>query len=390
VFYLSVIVYVFSERRELIMTTTAGAGLAGVTAGDTAISTVGKDGVGLTYRGYHIEDLAEKACFEEVAYLMLHGALPSQSDLFDFKARLVQKRSLPAPLKAVLEQTPATAHPMDVLRTTSSFLGMLEPETDFAQQVDIAERLLAIFPSALCYWYRFAKDGTRIDTSVEADSHAAYFLTLLTGNTPNKTACELLDTSFILYAEHEFNASTFSARVTAGTLSDFYSAITSAIGTLRGPLHGGANEKAMALIERFKDVPAADKGVHEMLANKDKIMGFGHRVYRDGDPRSPIIKVWAERLSQEAGDPQLFAVAECIEKILWDEKKLFPNVDFYSAPAYHYCGIPTEFFTPLFVLSRVTGWSAHIMEQRADNRLIRPNANYIGEAPRDFVALTAR
>jgi len=370
--------------------TITGGGLAGVTAGDTAISTVGKNGVGLTYRGYHIEDLAQKATFEEVAFLMLYGALPDKQQLKDFISRLIEKRLLPSPLALVLEEMPGSAHPMDVLRTACSFLGTLEPEKDFAEQQAIAERLLAVFPSALCYWYRWHHDGVRIDTSLPIKSQAAYFLTALSGETPSEQRQHVLDVSFILYAEHEFNASTFSARVTAGTLSDFYSANTSAIGTLRGPLHGGANEEAMALIERFADADAAESGVRDMLSKKEKVMGFGHRVYRDGDPRSPIIKSWVKRLSDNAGDDHLFKIAERIETLLWDEKKLFPNVDFYSAPAYHFCGIPTEFFTPLFVLSRVTGWSAHIMEQRADNRLIRPNANYIGPQPRDFVPLEDR
>lgn len=369
---------------------TKGEGLAGVTAGDTSVSTVGKDGVGLTYRGYPIEALAEKSTFEEVAYLMLYGLLPNKNQLDSFNTRVQKKRILPEALSHVLEEIPSSAHPMDVLRTACSFLGTIEPEKDFSEQISIAERLIGLFPSALCYWYRWHQDGIRIDTDLPIQSQAAYFLTLLKDKKPDEFLEHVLDVSFILYAEHEFNASTFAARVTAGTLSDFYSAITSAIGTLRGPLHGGANEKAMALMERFKSPEEAEEKVRKMLIEKEKIMGFGHRVYRDGDPRSPIIKSWAKRLAENSGDEHLYPVAEKIETLLWDEKKLFPNVDFYSAPVYHFCQIPTPFFTPLFVLSRITGWSAHVIEQRADNRLIRPDANYIGPKERAYVALEDR
>jgi len=364
-------------------------GLAGVVAGQSAISTVGK-GVGLNYRGYSINDLAEKATFEETAYLLIEGELPSKTDLAAFSDELVKLRDLPAALKLVLENIPGNAHPMDVLRTGCSMLGTLEPEQDFSTQKHIAKRLLALFPAILCYWFHFHQNGKRIDTNLSALSTASYFLTLLLGEKPKETHCKALDVSLILYAEHEFNASTFAARTTAGTLSDFYSAITSAIGTLRGSLHGGANEAAMALIERFGSPEEAAQGVKQMLANKEKIMGFGHRVYTVSDPRSDIIKQWTKKLSEEVGDKVLYPVSESIEKVMWDEKKLFPNVDFYSADLYHFCGIPTDMFTPLFVISRITGWSAHVIEQRANNKLIRPDAEYIGPAPREFIPIERR
>ncbi len=366
------------------------AGLAGVTAGTTAIATVGKEGSGLTYRGYGIDGLAENASFEEVAYLLLHGDLPNRSALEAFRSRLRGLRGLPAGLRTVLEQLPADAHPMDVLRSGCSVLGCLEPERDPARQLEVAERLLAVFPSMLMYWYHFARNGRRIEVETDDDTTAGHCLHLLHGRQPPALHQRAMDVSLILYAEHEFNASTFAARVCIATLSDFYSAITAAIGTLRGPLHGGANEAAMALIERFADPDAAGKGLHEMLANKEKIMGFGHRVYKVSDPRSDIIKGWSRRLSDEAGDRTLFAVSERIEQVMHDEKKLFPNLDFYSASAYHLLGIPTELFTPIFVISRITGWSAHVMEQRANNRLIRPSAEYNGPGERPVPPLDER
>lgn len=370
--------------------TEATSGLAGIIVGDTAISTVGKEGVGLSYRGYRIEDLAEKTCFEEVAYLLIYGKLPTQIELDDYKQRLRAMRELPVGLVMVLEQLPGSSHPMDVLRTVTTVLGTIEPEKDFGQQQDIANRLIAIYPSALCYWYHFHQSGVRIDTRCDADNVATHFLTLLQGHAPEPLFSRCVDTSLILYAEHEFNASTFAARVTAATLSDFYSAVTSAIGTLRGPLHGGANEEAMALISRFENVNEADKGLRQMLANKDLVMGFGHRVYRIGDPRSPIIKNWSKALAPIVNQIKLFEISECIEKIMWNEKKLFPNLDFYSATAFHFCGIPTAMFTPVFVMSRITGWAAHIFEQRAKNRLIRPSANYTGPALRELLAIAKR
>ena len=297
---------------------------------------------------------------------------------------------LPPALCDVLERIPPTAHPMDVLRTGCSMLGTLEPEHDFSRQLDVAERLIAAFPGMLLYWHHFAKTGKRIATTTDAQSTAGHFLQLLHGVPPSALHERAMDSSLILYAEHEFNASTFTARVCAATLSDIYSAVTGAIGSLRGPLHGGANEAAMELIERFDSPRAATAAVNEMLARKVKIMGFGHAVYRTSDPRNAVIKAWAQKLGLAAGDRVLYPVSEAIEKVLWDEKKLFPNLDFYSASAYHFMGIPTPLFTPIFVCSRVAGWAAHVVEQRANNKLIRPTADYVGPAARDYVAVAAR
>ena len=365
-------------------------GLAGVTAGETAICTVGKEGAGLTYRGYDIYDLAEHARFEEVAYLLHYGKLPTQAELSDYITRLQGLRDLPAALKQALEAIPGDAHPMDVLRSGCSLLGNFEPEDDNQPQVLVADRLLAAFPSMLLYWWRFHQDGKRIDTVTDDDSVAGHFLHLLHGKAPSDFHRRVLDVSLILYAEHEFNASTFTARVIAATLSDFHSAITGAIGALRGPLHGGANEAAMELIQRFDSAAAADKGLHEMLAAKEKIMGFGHRVYTTSDPRNKVIKTFARKLAEERGDTVIYPVSEAIEKVMWDEKKLFPNADFYSASAYHFMGIPTPLFTPIFVCARTTGWSAHIMEQRANNRLIRPGADYVGPGLQAWTPIAER
>ena len=367
-----------------------GAGLRGQVAGQTALSTVGKEGKGLTYRGYSIEELSEKASFEEVAYMLLYGNLPNQSELSNYKKKLKKYRELPLELKKVLELIPASAHPMDVLRTGCSFLGNIEPEGDFSNQTDIADRLISIFPSVVCYWYRYSHDGASIETTTDHDSIGGHFLSMLTGKEPSLDDARCLDVSLILYAEHGFNASTFTARTCASTLSDLHSCITGAIGTLRGPLHGGANEAAMEMIEKFSSRDQANSGVKKMLEAKEKIMGFGHAVYSTEDPRSDIIKSWAKKLSEENGDDTLYQVSEEIDKVMDEEKNLFPNTDFYMASAYSYLGIPTKIFTPLFVIGRTSGWSANVIEQRADNRIIRPSEEYIGPEKSDWVDIENR
>ncbi len=368
----------------------SGAGLRGQSAGDTALCTVGQTGTGLTYRGYDISDLADNTTFEEVAYLILKGELPNTAELAAYKARLRAMRDLPDTLKEVLERIPADAHPMDVMRTGCSMLGNLEAEGDFSNQLDVADRLMAALPSIITYWYRFSHDGVRADTNTQSDSLGGHFLEMLLGKTPSELHQRVMDVSLILYAEHEFNASTFTARVCASTLSDMHSCVTGAIGSLRGPLHGGANEAAMELIEKFTSAEDATKGVLEMLAKKEKIMGFGHAIYAESDPRNAIIKVWSEKLAKETGDTVLYPVSCAVEKVLWDEKKMFANADFFHASAYHFMGIPTKLFTPIFVCSRVSGWAAHVMEQRSNNRIIRPSADYIGPEPRTVVAIAER
>jgi 2-methylcitrate synthase len=365
-------------------------GLAGVVAGRSAIATVGLAGKGLNYRGYSIEDLAAHATFEEVAYLLHYDTLPTQTELNHYTNKLIELRTLPENLKTVLKLIPKNTHPMDVLRTGCSFLGTIEPETDFSQQYQIADRLLALFPGIMCYWYAYHFKGIEIAEYSDETTIGGHFLALLHGKRPSQIDIDMMNVSLILYAEHEFNASTFAARVTAATLADFYSAMTSAIGTLRGPLHGGANEAAMELIERFTTPNQAETELKQMLAHNKKIMGFGHRVYTTCDPRSDIIKKWSFRLGEAQNNLHLYHISERIEEVMWDEKKLFPNLDFYSASAYHYCDIPTPLFTPIFVMSRITGWSAHVFEQRADNKLIRPTSEYIGPVARVFPSIKTR
>ena len=367
-----------------------GAGLRGQSAGQTALCTVGKTGTGLTYRGYDISDLAVHATFEEVARLIFHGELPNQAQLDAYRAKLKGLRGLPDALKQVLERIPASAHPMDVLRTGCSMLGNLEPEGDFDNQQHVADRLLGAAPSIVNYWYRYSHDGVRVEAETDADSIAGHFLTTLLGEPPSELFERVLDVSLILYAEHEFNASTFTARVCASTLSDMHSCVTGAIGSLRGPLHGGANEAAMALIEQFETPEQAAEAVRGMLARKEVIMGFGHAIYRKSDPRNTIIKGWAQRLAEEVGDQTLYPISCAVEQTMWDEKELFANADFFHACTYHFMGIPTKLFTPIFVCSRVSGWTAHVMEQRSNNRIIRPSADYVGAEPRAFPKLADR
>jgi 2-methylcitrate synthase len=368
----------------------SGAGLRGQSAGETALCTVGQTGAGLTYRGYGIETLAENAQFEEVAYLLLYGKLPTQKELDAYIKRLKSMRGLPPALCSALELIPASAHPMDVMRTGCSFLGNLETEQDFSEQLDKIDRMLAVFPSIINYWYRYSHDGVRIDPETDDDTIGAHFLHCLHGKAPNELHTRVMNASLILYAEHEFNASTFTARVCASTLSDIHSAVTGAIGSLRGPLHGGANEAAMDMIQQWSSADEAEAAMLEMLRNKAKVMGFGHAIYRESDPRNAIIKGWAKRLSEDVGDKVLYAVSERVDEVMWREKKLFPNADFYHASAYHFMGIPTKLFTPIFVCSRVSGWTAHVMEQRSNNRIIRPSADYTGPETSEWVPLDKR
>ncbi|WP_372612918.1 2-methylcitrate synthase [Halomonas sp.] len=365
-------------------------GLRGQSAGTTALCTVGQTGSGLTYRGFDIKELAEKAKFEEVAYLLLKGKLPNQAELDAYITKLKGLRGLPAKLKNVLEQIPRDAHPMDVMRTGASMLGNLETEESFDQQQDVSDRLLAVLPSIICYWYRFSHDGVRIETETDDASVGGHFLHLLRDAPASELHAWVMNVSLILYAEHEFNASTFNARVCASTLSDMHSCVTGAIGTLRGPLHGGANEAAMAMIENWQSPDEAERETLGMLARKDKIMGFGHAVYRDSDPRNAIIKHWSQKLAEDVGDSVLYPVSERVEAVMWREKKLFCNADFFHASAYYFMDIPTKLFTPIFVCSRVTGWCAHVFEQRANNRIIRPSADYVGPEKSEWVPIEER
>jgi 2-methylcitrate synthase len=367
--------------------------LSGVVAGDTQLSTVGHTGNDLHYRGYEINDLAQNCEFEEVAYLILYGALPTKVQLTDYKGQLSKLRDLPSEVKTILENLPKTAHPMDVVRTATSALASFYPEDekhDAQSALLAANRLIAASPSALLYWYHFTHFGKKITLSTDADGVAEHFLQLFLQEKPKQSWVKAMQASLILYAEHEFNASTFTARVIAGTSSDIYSAITGAIGALRGPKHGGANEVALEIQQRYQSADEAEFDIKKRLAAKEVVIGFGHPVYTIADPRNPIIKAIAKSISTENNDLKLFDVAERIESVMMSEKKMFANLDWFSAVAYHQMGIPISFFTPIFIFARLTGWSGHVMEQRVDNKIIRPAANYTGEVNRAFIPIEKR